>query len=131
MFCAWLPPAISDKEALYSPPVAFDTVMSSLLSDRLPARILIHGAPGNGKTRMLKQIQLALESKVSLPDKHLCQNTSFHIRLQLQVNSIQARRSPITYIPADVINISSRIDLSMDKERPFMSWCRLKMHTSS
>lgn len=57
VFSSWLPASVSCDDHLYMPPVAFHSVVSYLLSHKLPGRILIHGPPGNGKTRLLRQLQ--------------------------------------------------------------------------
>lgn len=64
VFASWLPPLNPESDPFYKRPVAFDTVTTYLLALKLPARILIHGASGNGKTSLLRQIQSALTNQV-------------------------------------------------------------------
>lgn len=63
-FAEWLPGLTAFADPFYKRPVAFDTVASYLLADRLPSRILVHGPSGNGKTSLLRQIQAALTTDV-------------------------------------------------------------------
>ena len=52
------------EDQLYISPVAHETVTSALLGDTLPARILVHGPSGNGKSRLLRQIWKTFKAQV-------------------------------------------------------------------
>lgn len=64
IFHEWQPEAVGVQDSLYVSPIAYETAVSALLGSNLPARILIHGPSGNGKSRLLRQLSNALSSQV-------------------------------------------------------------------
>ena len=64
IFGSWQPESVSRDDPFYKRPVAFDTVTGYLLAPKLPARILVHGSSGNGKTSLMRQLLAAIRNEV-------------------------------------------------------------------
>ena len=64
IFHMWRPDVLSLDELIYLPPVAYDTITSSLLGSTSPSRFLIHGPPGNGKTSLLQELAKSFTTQV-------------------------------------------------------------------
>ena len=71
IFHKWQPEAVGMQDSVYVPPVAYETVVSALMGSNLPARILIHGPSGNGKSRLLRQLCQSVSTQVGSSGSHL------------------------------------------------------------
>lgn len=72
IFHLWEPESLGIEDQVYVSPIAHETAVGALLSDNLPARILIHGPSGNGKSRLLRQIWNSFSAQVGLLHQATC-----------------------------------------------------------